>query len=42
MEELIDLLGVKPHMAVQILKMAEAVPVPKDDRRKHTGRVLDI
>ena len=41
-EELIDLLGVKPHMAVQILKMAEAVPVPKDDRRKHTGRVLDI
>lgn len=41
-EELIDLLGVKPHMAVQILKMAEAVPVQKDGRRKHTGRVLDI
>lgn len=41
-EELIDFLGVKPHMAVQILKMAEAVPVQKDDRRKHIGRVLDI
>lgn len=41
-EELIDLLNLKPHMAVQILKMAEAVPVKKDNRRKHTGRVLDI
>ena len=26
----------------QASKMAEAIPVQKDDRRKHIGRVLDI